>query len=157
MKLKVQEQYSPELSKTQQKVYDFYSEHPGATHIECCKEVYGRSDVFLLQNLQQVECALRKRGHLFYSIGGKVYDIASKDTPLDIKLKVQSKIGKSMIGYLKSNVRILHRAKNKEQIALAKEQFKETIQLLVDEKVLTMPLVNRLFLKPQGQLVEKEA
>lgn len=152
MKLKVQEQYSPELSKNQQKVYDFYSENPGATHIECCKDLYGRSDVFLLQNLQQVECALRKRGYLFYSVEGRVYDIASKNTSLDIKLRVQKRIGKGMMGYLKSNVRILHQSTNKEQLSLAKEQFKEAVYLLVNEKVITLPLVNRLFLRSQKQL-----
>ncbi len=152
MKLKVQEQYSPELSRSQQKVYDFYSEHPGATHIECCKEIYGRSDVFLLQNLQQVECALRKRGHLFYSVNGRVWDIASKDTDLEIKLIVQNRLGKKMIGYLKSNIRILRQGSDKERLALAKEQFKETVKLLVDEKIITLPLVNRLFLRHQKQL-----
>lgn len=137
---------SNELTPREQSCYDFLSEHPGATNIQACKAVYRRCDVFLLKNLSQVFSTLRKKGYLFYTVRGQVWDIGSKDTTLEIKLIAQKSLGKKMIGYLKSNVRVMQQATNKAQLEPVKEQLKEAVELLVAEKVINLQGLRRLIL-----------
>jgi len=142
---------SNELTKREQSCYDFLSEHPGSTNIQACKAVYRRCDVFLLKNLAQVLSAIRKKGYLFYTVRGQIWDIGSKDTKLEIKLIAQKSLGKKMIGYLKSNVRVMQQATDKAQLEPVKEQLKEAMELLVKEKVINLVGLRKLIMQKGHQ------
>ena len=139
-----------ELTPREQSAHDFLDEHAGATNIQACRAVYGRCDVFLLKNLSQIFTALRKKGYLFYTVRGQIWDIGSKDTKLEIKLIAQKSLGKKMIGYLKSNIRVMQQATDKAQLEPVKEQLVEAVQILVKEKVINLMGLRRLIMQ-QGR------
>src|SRR3990167_5768721 len=140
-----------ELTRLQQAVRDFYDDHPNSSRIECCKAVYGGSNVFQLQNLSSIECALRKKGYLFYTVNGRIIDMAREDIDIELKLKIQKSIGKKMVGFIKSNVRIMQVATDEKQLYLAKDQFKESVMVLVQNNFIDLKGVGKILLEHKGQ------
>jgi hypothetical protein len=130
------------LSPLQQKVADYYDDHPNCSRLDCAKEIYGNSDPFSMQNLSNIECSLRKKGYLYYSVNYKIIDMEKDDVDIDLKLIVQKRIGQNMIGYLKSNIRLVQCATDDRQLQLAKSQFKESLLHLVDAKFIKGSEIN---------------
>lgn len=145
-----------ELTPKEQQVADFYDEHPKCSRLECCKEVYGGSNVFQLKNLSSIECSLRKKGYLFYTVDGHIIDMARGDVEVELKLKVQNKIGKGMIGNLKSNLRIFQVANHDKQIQLLKNHFKEAVLVLAENKIININALKQ-FKVEKGQLKLKSS
>ncbi len=143
------------LTKREQQVADFYDDNPLASRLDCSKHIYGGANVFQLQNLSSIECSLRKKGYLFYTINGHIIDMARKDVDVNLKLKVQQKVGSAMIGHLKSNIRIMQVATDQKQFDLIKTQFKDTVQVLLDEKIINVPNFMRYFkVEPRQKLLK---
>ncbi len=143
------------LTPKEQQVADFYDDNPNASRLDCSKHIYGGSNVFQLQNLSGIECNLRKKGYLYYTVNGRIIDMADKNADVELKLQVQNKIGKKMIGHLKSNVRVAQVANHDKQFQLIKAQFKEAVQVLIDEKVISIPANFNFFkLKPNQKLIK---
>lgn len=137
------------LTPKQQRVVDYYSENPYTTRIECCKEIYGDANPFHLQDLSAIETQIRKKGYLFYVSNGKVIDMARKDVDVELKLKVQKRIGGIFFGYLRSNAQIFSAATDKKQKEFASIQWKNSLQKLIDEGYIFKSGVNwnKLLLK----------
>lgn len=144
-----------ELTPKEQQVADFYDDNPGCSRLDCSKLVYGGSNVFQLKNLSSIECSLRKKGYLYYTIEGHIIDMARIDLDIELKLKIQNKVGKSMIGYLKSNIRILQVATHDKQIELLKSHFKETVSVLVENKILNVNTLKYFNVEKNKQLMVK--
>ena len=134
MKGRIKYQNIMKLSKLQEIVVGYYSEHPGGTRVECCREVYGRCDIFLLSNLGSIESQLRKKGFLFYSVDGRVIDFNSDDVPPSEKMKVQRRLGSSMLGIIGSNVRIMAAIDNPALMIQAQETMKQASRLLLQAR-----------------------
>lgn len=142
------------LSSKEQEVADFYDDNPLASRLDCSKHIYGGSNVFQLQNLSTIECNLRKKGYLYYTIDGKIVDMARNDVDIELKLRIQSRIGGAMIGNLKSGIRVISVARDPRQFEVVKNQFKKVVQILIDEKVISIPMGTNIFaIKPNRKLI----
>lgn|SRR3990167_1488699 len=144
MDKEVSQYYEKEiLSPLQQRVADYYDEHPGSSRLDCAKAIYGTSNPFTMQNLSNLECTLRKKGYLFYSIYSRVIDMARDDVDIDLRMKVQRRAGRSMIGQLKSNIRLIQVAKDDRLLEIAKLSFKESLGYLVQADFIKLNEINQ--------------
>lgn len=134
------------LSSRESKVVEFYQSHRNVTRNECCKSVYGSDGPFDMRNLSVIETSIRKKGFLFYTAKGIVVDMTDETIDPDLRMKVQHKIGSNMVGYLKSNVRLMLATVNEKQLELAKQQFKESVMVLADNGFINLHGLGKLLL-----------
>lgn len=124
------------LSAKRQLVADYITSHPGCTKEDVCERIYGEVNIFKLQNLENVLLGLRKNGYLFYTpeAKGEIINMADPDIEVSKKIKVDSRIGNGMIGFVKSKVRITAVAVDEAQIAASKSQLLEVDKLLAEAR-----------------------